>query len=64
MFCPTGIISNGGAKPNIIPEYAELEFYIRAPTKTELEVLKGKIIGCFESAATGTGCKVYTDMLI
>lgn len=56
-----GIITNGGAKPNIIPEYAELEFYIRAPTKSELEVLKEKIIGCFESAATGTGCKLeYT----
>ncbi|KAK7108250.1 peptidase M20 domain-containing protein 2-like [Littorina saxatilis] len=53
-----GVITNGGAKPNIIPELAELEYYIRAPTDTELVVLKEKVVGCIEGAATATGCKV------
>ncbi|KAK7108868.1 xaa-Arg dipeptidase-like [Littorina saxatilis] len=53
-----GVITNGGAKPNIIPELAELLYYIRAPTDTELAVLKEKVIGCMEGAATATGCKV------
>lgn len=52
------MITNGGAKPNIIPELAELEYYIRAPTDTELVVLKEKVVGCIEGAATATGCKV------
>ncbi|KAL5010367.1 hypothetical protein ScPMuIL_012672 [Solemya velum] len=62
QFKPTwrvhGIIKNGGAKPNIIPEISEMEFMVRAPTPTELETLKEKITWCFESAAKGTGCTV------
>jgi metal-dependent amidase/aminoacylase/carboxypeptidase family protein len=53
-----GVITNGGAKPNIIPEVAELLYYVRAPTEGELDVLKQKIIGCIEGAATSTGCQV------
>lgn len=53
-----GIIKNGGAKPNIIPEKSVMEYYVRAPTVSELEDLKTKIIACFESAAKGTGCTV------
>lgn len=53
-----GIISKGGVKPNIIPEEAELEYYIRAPIKKELDVLTEKVINCFHSAAKATGCTV------
>ncbi|XP_033739662.1 peptidase M20 domain-containing protein 2-like [Pecten maximus] len=56
-----GIITKGGVRPNIIPEEASLEYYIRAPNRAELNVLREKIIGCFESAATATGCKVEYD---
>ena len=57
-FVITGIITNGGAKPNIIPELSELVYYLRAPTDTELAVLKAKVIGCIQGAATATGCQV------
>lgn len=53
-----GIISKGGVKPNIIPDEAELEYYIRAPIKKELDVLTEKVINCFHSAANATGCTV------
>ncbi|XP_069102697.1 xaa-Arg dipeptidase-like isoform X3 [Argopecten irradians] len=56
-----GIITKGGTRPNIIPEEASLEYYIRAPNRAELNVLREKIVGCFESAATATGCKVECD---
>ena len=46
-----GIISKGGAKPNIIPDITELEYSIRAPTKKELDILTGKVQDCFHSAA-------------
>lgn len=58
-----GIISKGGVKPNIIPEEAELEYYIRAPIKKELDVLTEKIINCFHSAAKATGCTVRTSSI-
>ena len=53
-----GIITNGGAKPNIIPEKSQLAYYIRAPSRSELETFLDKVTACFESAATATGCQV------
>ena len=50
-----GIITEGGVKPNIIPDRAQLEYYIRAPTDEELAVLKEKVTSCFEAAASATG---------
>ena len=53
-----GIISNGGAKPNIIPELTKMEFYLRALTRDEVKELYGKAMGCYEAAAKATGCTV------
>ena len=55
------IISNDGVKPNIIPEYTELETYVRAPNMQELSVLVEKVVQCFEAAAQATGCQVSVD---
>ncbi|KAM8726073.1 peptidase M20 domain-containing protein 2-like isoform 1-T1 [Acanthopagrus schlegelii] len=53
-----GIIKHGGVKPNIIPAYTELEYYLRTPSRAELQVLKSKAEMCFRSAAVATGCEV------
>ncbi|XP_063773041.1 xaa-Arg dipeptidase [Pseudophryne corroboree] len=53
-----GVIRNGGVKPNIIPSYAELEFYLRAPSLKDLSILNEKANACFTAAGTATGCKV------
>ncbi|XP_066850642.1 xaa-Arg dipeptidase [Anser cygnoides] len=53
-----GIIKNGGVKPNIIPSYTELEFYLRAPSMKDLSVLTEKVENCFKAAALATGCRV------
>lgn len=62
QFMPTwrvhGIISKGGTKPNIIPDYTELEYYMRAPTDSELTTLQDKLYACFQAAAVATGCTV------
>ena len=55
------IISNGGVKPNIIPEYTELETYVRAPNMQELSVFVEKVVQCFEAAAQATGCQITVD---
>ena len=53
-----GIITNGGTKPNIIPEKAQLLYYFRAPDDKELSVLKENAIRVFHSTAKATGCEV------
>lgn len=56
-----GIITNGGAKPNIIPEKTEMQYYLRTPANAELDVLVQKARGVFHSAAQATGCCVQID---
>lgn len=62
QFRPTwrvhGVITNGGIKPNVIPESSKVLYYIRTPTKEELEELRQKVMCCFEAAAKATGCQV------
>ncbi|KAM4625997.1 peptidase M20 domain-containing protein 2-like isoform 3-T3 [Polymixia lowei] len=53
-----GIIKHGGVKPNIIPAYTELEFYLRTPLVKDLSALKAKAEACFRAAAVATGCQV------
>ena len=51
-----GIISNGGAKPNIIPELTKMEYYLRATTRDEVKDLYSKVMACYEAAAKAAGC--------
>ncbi|KAM4542606.1 peptidase M20 domain-containing protein 2-like isoform 2-T2 [Odontesthes bonariensis] len=53
-----GIIKHGGVKPNIIPAYSELEFYLRTPLLKDLCDLKAKAEACFRAAALASGCRV------
>uniref|UniRef100_A0A3B4WI09 Peptidase M20 domain-containing protein 2 n=1 Tax=Seriola lalandi dorsalis TaxID=1841481 RepID=A0A3B4WI09_SERLL len=53
-----GIIIHGGVKPNIIPAYTELQFYLRTPLVKDLCDLKAKAEACFRAAAVATGCQV------
>ena len=50
-----GIFTDGGVKPNIIPERSQLNFYFRAPSVDELEIFKQKANSCFNGAAKATG---------
>ncbi|XP_064393680.1 xaa-Arg dipeptidase-like [Halichondria panicea] len=56
-----GIISNGGAKPNIIPEKTELMYMIRGYKRTETLDLCARVRDCFDSAAIATGCQVKIE---
>ena len=53
-----GIVTDGGQAPNIVPERAAGEFYIRAKDEAALERLKPRVQACFEAGATGSGCAV------
>ena len=53
-----GITLNGGDHPGIIPNKTVLLYFVRTLSKTDLKGLVEKVIACFESGATATGCKV------
>ena len=53
-----GIVTNGGAAPNIIPEVASALFYVRAPSLDYMWALHKRVIACAEGAARATGCTV------
>jgi len=50
-----GIIVNGGAAANIIPEYAKATFYVRAPRIDTMWELYRRVVACAEGAAKATG---------
>ena len=57
-----GIIRDGGQAANVIPAYASMEYYFRAPTmKYALEVTN-KAIACAEGACKATGTTFKTSI--
>ena len=50
-----GIITSGGAAPNIIPERATATFYVRAPRLETMWELKDRVVACAEAGARATG---------
>lgn len=50
-----GYISNGGVAPNIVPDFAEARFYIRAKRKATAEAAIEKVKKIAEGAALMTG---------
>jgi metal-dependent amidase/aminoacylase/carboxypeptidase family protein len=53
-----GIVTDGGQAPNIVPDFAAGDFYVRAANVTDLETLKPRVQACFEAGAQGSGCSV------
>ena len=53
-----GIITDGGQKPNIVPERAALTFYLRSAQPETLAVLVDRATDIFNAAAAATGTKV------
>ena len=56
-----GIITYGGAAPNIVPERAEATFYVRARNAIGLEALIPRVRACLEAGAMGAGASVELD---
>ncbi|AFC30157.1 hypothetical protein PM3016_3312 [Paenibacillus mucilaginosus 3016] len=50
-----GIITHGGKAPNIIPDYAAAEFYIRSANRPYTDEVVQKVLRCAEGAALQTG---------
>ncbi|MGC9530242.1 MAG: M20 family metallopeptidase [Candidatus Bipolaricaulaceae bacterium] len=53
-----GIITDGGAKPNIVPEHAACRFYVRAADNTYRDELVERLHNCARGAAVATGAEL------
>jgi amidohydrolase len=66
-----GIFTRAGDKPNIVPELASAQWYVRSPTLKTLDRLKPRVFACLEAGAAAAGCEmthewkepVYADMI-
>lgn len=65
-----GIITQGGVAPNIVPAHTSARYIARSTTLEKLEVLRRRVVRCFEAGALATGAelqvvggtKPYADM--
>ncbi|MGD6750921.1 M20 family metallopeptidase [Streptomyces sp. BH105] len=55
-----GVITDGGSRPNVVPEHAAAHFYLRAATVEGLAELSDRVQRIFEGAAAMTGTAVTT----
>ena len=53
-----GIVTHGGAAPNVIPERASMSYFVRARTLDRLRELERRVVDCLQAGAVGTGCHV------
>ena len=58
-----GIINHGGDAPNIVPKLTRATYFVRAATGEALEVLKDRVLCCFEAGAVATGCELEVRWL-
>lgn len=56
-----GIVTNGGAAPNIVPAHTSASYYVRAADFEALETLTGKVRACFDAGALATGAAVQVS---
>jgi amidohydrolase len=53
-----GIILNGGAAANIIPDYAAIRYRTRSDDSQYLAEIVERVVACAEGAAKATGCRL------
>lgn len=58
-----GIFTHGGDAPNIVPDYAELYYYVRALTLPVLEDAFARVLASAKGAALATGATLEHEVL-
>lgn len=53
-----GIVTSGGAAPNVIPAHTSAKYIVRSETLEQLAELRPKVHRCFEAGALATGSKM------
>src|SRR6516164_368263 len=56
-----GVITEGGAAPNVVPDRTQADFYIRYPDEVYLKTVREFVDNAARAAALATGTKVKID---
>jgi amidohydrolase len=51
-----GVFTEAGDKPNIVPDHAVAQWYVRSDTIATLQPLKARVLACLEAGAAAAGC--------
>jgi aminobenzoyl-glutamate utilization protein B len=57
------VITSGGSAPNVIPDFAEVFYYVRHPDPRQVQELFERVVKAAEGAATGTGTTVDYEVI-
>ncbi len=57
------VITHGGLAPNVVPDFAEVYYYVRNPSATVLLEIFPRIIRAAEGAALGTGTTMDYEVI-
>ncbi len=57
------VITQGGYAPNVVPDYAEVYYYVRHPNAPTVEELFERVVNAAEGAALGTGTEVEYEVI-
>lgn len=57
------VITNGGKAPNVIPDFAEVYYYVRHPRRKEVVEIFDRVVKAAEGAALGTGTTMKYDII-
>lgn len=57
------VITNGGKAPNVVPDFAEVYYYIRHPRRDEVMAIFDRVVKAAEGAALGTGTTLEYEII-
>ena len=57
------IITNGGKAPNVVPDFAEVYYYVRHPKRKDVVDIFDRVVKAAEGAAMGTGTTMKYDII-
>lgn len=56
------VITNGGLAPNVTPDFAEVNYYVRHPDAEQVQKIFDRIVKAAEGAALGTETKMECEV--
>ncbi|NIM35275.1 MAG: amidohydrolase [Hydrotalea flava] len=57
------IITNGGKAPNVVPDFAEVYYYVRHPNKEQVKSIFDRLVKAGQGAALGTGTTMDYEII-
>ena len=57
------IITSGGKAPNVVPDFAEVYYYVRHPKRKDVVEIFDRVVKAAEGAAIGTGTTMKYDII-